>query len=320
MIAILVSLSCNDHHYCFAEMRRINFGSSKLRRIDSYVKFGKEDILPRLVTKNKMKNVFVLSRGGEMNTRKKKKKRKKSVGVKNNKSIRSNKVDQDEKQSNIIEKKVQSIIQKILALSPSAISPMVHDLVRFIEKCSGWKILPRKGSTTNKLTKVLKEEKMKPLKLAKRKFSSSQQHSTHRIQSELKAFMKTPPQHMSVKASSRNIRVWIVTVTCPPNTIFANESYKLKITFPPQYPTIPPSVFFLQPTPRHEHVYTNGDICLSLLGKDWRPTITAQSLALAIFSILCGAKEKSLPIDNSKQAGNKPGQAQDNWIYHDDNC
>ena len=71
---------------------------------------------------------------------------------------------------------------------------------------------------------------------------------------------------------------------------------------------------------RHEHVYTNGDICLSLLGKDWRPTMTAQSLVLSIFSILCGARDKSLPMDNAKQAGMKPGQAQDNWVYHDDNC
>lgn len=106
----------------------------------------------------------------------------------------------------------------------------------------------------------------------------------------------------------------------PENTVYAGETYKLRVQFPNDYPTSPPSVYFLPPTPRHEHVYTNGDICLSLLGKDWRPIMTAQSVAQAIFSILCGAQRKSLPMDNSRHAGNKPGQKQDDWVYHDDNC
>ena len=39
---------------------------------------------------------------------------------------------------------------------------------------------------------------------------------------------------------------------------------------------VAPSVHFLKPTPKHVHVYTNGDICLNLLGRDWRPMITAE--------------------------------------------
>lgn len=103
-------------------------------------------------------------------------------------------------------------------------------------------------------------------------------------------------------------------------SLYEGEKYRLKVTFPPDYPTAPPSCYFLQPTPRHEHVYTNGDICLSLLGKDWRPTMTAQSIANSILSILSGASRKSLPMDNVAHAQNKPGGKQDDWIYHDDNC
>jgi ubiquitin-conjugating enzyme E2 W len=47
------------------------------------------------------------------------------------------------------------------------------------------------------------------------------------------------------------------------------------------------------------HVYSNGDICLNLLGKDWRPSMTAESLAVSILSILSNAKEKRLPQDNA---------------------
>ena len=39
---------------------------------------------------------------------------------------------------------------------------------------------------------------------------------------------------------------------------------------------IAPSVYFLKPTPKHVHVYSNGDICLNLLGRDWRPMLTGQ--------------------------------------------
>lgn len=141
----------------------------------------------------------------------------------------------------------------------------------------------------------------------------------HRIQRELKQFITSPPPNLSVKVG-KNIRVWLVTMKGANNTIYEGETYRLKITFPDRYPIVPPSAYFLKPTPRHEHVYTNGDICLSLLGKDWRPTMTAQSIAVSILSILSSAKKKSLPMDNSRVAGQKPGMSQENWVYHDDNC
>lgn len=141
----------------------------------------------------------------------------------------------------------------------------------------------------------------------------------YRIQRELKEFLANPPPNLRV-AVGKNIRVWIIHLSGTKGSIYEGEKYKLRVSFPPDYPTGPPSVYFLHPTPRHEHVYTNGDICLSLLGKDWRPTMTAQSLANSILSILAGAQRKSLPMDNARHAPNKPGGRQDDWIYHDDNC
>ena len=142
----------------------------------------------------------------------------------------------------------------------------------------------------------------------------------YRIQRELKEFLSSPPPGLRVKISGKNVRLWVITLSMPDNTIYSGDTYKLRVQFPNDYPTSPPSVYFLNPTPRHEHVYTNGDICLSLLGKDWRPIMTAQSIAQAIMSILCGAQRKSLPMDNARHAGNKPGKKQDDWVYHDDNC
>jgi ubiquitin-conjugating enzyme E2 W len=140
----------------------------------------------------------------------------------------------------------------------------------------------------------------------------------YRIQRELKAFIQDPPDNLSVKVG-KNIRVWIVTMKGADNTIYEGESFMLRISFPKDYPTVPPSVYFLPPKiPLHEHIYSNGDICLSLLGKGWRPTMTAQSIALSILSILSSAQSKSLPMDNSRHAQNKPGEYQEAWVYHDD--
>mmetsp|Transcript_20958 Transcript_20958/g.31958 ORF Transcript_20958/g.31958 Transcript_20958/m.31958 type:complete len:334 (+) Transcript_20958:67-1068(+) len=151
------------------------------------------------------------------------------------------------------------------------------------------------------------------------KSSLSQNNPNYRIQQELKAFIKSPPENLSVKVG-KNIRVWIITLTGAKGSIYEGEKYRLHVKFPKTYPAAPPSVYFLNPTPRHEHVYTNGDICLSLLGKDWRPTMTAQSIALSILSILSSASHKALPQDNAAHAGAQPGLPQDDWVYHDDNC
>lgn len=144
-------------------------------------------------------------------------------------------------------------------------------------------------------------------------------NANFRIQKELRDILKNPSENISVSVGD-NIRVWIITITGAKGTVYAGEKYKLKVTFPSEYPTKPPSCYFLQPTPRHEHCYTNGDICLSLLGADWRPTMTASSLALAILSMLSSAKEKKLPLDNAQNADRPAGQVQDNWLYHDEKC
>ncbi|CAM9157516.1 unnamed protein product [Chrysoparadoxa australica] len=57
-------------------------------------------------------------------------------------------------------------------------------------------------------------------------------------------------------------------------------------------------VYFLPPAPRHEHVYSNGHICLSILAQEWSPALTIQSVCLSILSMLSSATQKKLPPDN----------------------
>jgi ubiquitin-conjugating enzyme E2 W len=131
--------------------------------------------------------------------------------------------------------------------------------------------------------------------------------------------LSSPPDGCKVSVG-KSIRTWIITLTGAKNTKYENEKYKLKVQFPKDYPTQPPIVYFLKPCPKHEHVYSNGDICLNLLGRDWRATMTVENLAVSILSMLSSAKEKTIPQDNAMHSDSAPGQQQDNWMYHDDRC
>lgn len=88
----------------------------------------------------------------------------------------------------------------------------------------------------------------------------------------------------------------------PPHTIYEGENFTLRLKFSSQYPIQPPSAFFVKPhIPKHEHIYTNGDICLSILGRDWQSSMTAETIIVSILSLLCSAKHKLLPPDNANR-------------------
>jgi ubiquitin-conjugating enzyme E2 W len=133
-------------------------------------------------------------------------------------------------------------------------------------------------------------------------------------------FLKNPPQNCELSVDPKNIRSWIVTLTGAKGTVYEGEKYRLQMQFPKEYPAKPPVAYFLKPVPKHVHVYSNGDICLNLLGRDWRPILTAEGLAVSILSMLSSAREKGTPQDNAMHAENPPGRQGDGWMYHDDKC
>ena len=52
----------------------------------------------------------------------------------------------------------------------------------------------------------------------------------------------------------------------------------LQVYFTNDYPMESPIVLFQPPSPMHEHVYSNGHICLNILGADWSPALTVKSV------------------------------------------
>lgn len=115
---------------------------------------------------------------------------------------------------------------------------------------------------------------------------------------------------------------WVVKLVGTPGTVFAGEVYRLRIRFHADYPTRPPTVVFMRPAPMYEHVYSNGMVCLDLLGNAWDPQLDVLGICLSIQSMISSAKSKSRPPDNEVTSVMAKGQdARDMaWHPHDDEC
>jgi len=115
---------------------------------------------------------------------------------------------------------------------------------------------------------------------------------------------------------------WIVKMTGAPGTIYEGEIYRLRFRFHLDYPQQPPEVTFMRPAPVHEHIYSDGKICLNILYSDWEPKLDVCAVCLSLRSMLSSAKKKSRPPDNNSTVVMSRGQKTRNmqWEFHDDNC
>lgn len=87
-----------------------------------------------------------------------------------------------------------------------------------------------------------------------------------------------------------------------------------------KYPFDSPEVVFVGDSiPVHQHIYSNGHICLSILTDDWSPALSVESVCLSIISMLASAKDKVRPSDDSfyvRTCSKNPKKTR--WWYHDD--
>lgn len=84
-----------------------------------------------------------------------------------------------------------------------------------------------------------------------------------------------------------------------------------------------PEVIFVRtadrPIPVHPHIYSNGFICLDLLGKQgWSPVQNVQSICMSIQSMLTGnTKSERPPGDEEFVRTNRQTARDVSYIYHD---
>ncbi|EXJ90979.1 ubiquitin-conjugating enzyme E2 W [Capronia coronata CBS 617.96] len=140
-----------------------------------------------------------------------------------------------------------------------------------------------------------------------------------------KAKQKLPPGIELVKAD--DFREWQVDIrVLDDNPLYNNQVFRLSFIFSDNYPIEPPEVTFIhvppstdsapsqsepqsqsqpqssqtpflgRPIPIHPHIYSNGIICLDLLGTaGWSPVQSVESVCMSIQSMLTGNSKNERP-------------------------
>lgn len=142
--------------------------------------------------------------------------------------------------------------------------------------------------------------------------------SSRRIAKELEKF-QADDDGLKVQVISSD--VWCIRFTGAVGTIYEGEDFALRVKFTAEYPIDSPQVVFELPAPVHPHIYSNGHICLNILGEDWSPALTVKSICLSVLSMLSSATIKALPPDNSTYTmtkDNRSNPKHTSFVYHDD--
>ncbi|TPX08935.1 uncharacterized protein E0L32_009639 [Thyridium curvatum] len=147
--------------------------------------------------------------------------------------------------------------------------------------------------------------------------------ATKRLQKELVKIHHGLPPGIEL-VSSDNLEEWHLDIrVLDQNPLYLNQIYRLKFKFSSSYPIEPPEVVFVKlpdrPIPMHPHIYSNGIICLDLLGQQgWSPVQNVESVCMSIQSMLTGnSKNERPPGDEEFVRGNRQRPRDIDFYYHD---
>ncbi|KAJ7468629.1 ubiquitin-conjugating enzyme [Mycena latifolia] len=95
-----------------------------------------------------------------------------------------------------------------------------------------------------------------------------------------------------------NLYEWEILVIGPPDTLYEGGFFKARLTFPPEFPLLPPKMRFITPM-WHPNIYPDGVVCVSILhapgddqygyedaGERWMPVHTVESILISVISLL----------------------------------
>eukprot|EP01099_Mayorella_cantabrigiensis_P006746 TRINITY_DN573_c0_g1_i1.p1 TRINITY_DN573_c0_g1~~TRINITY_DN573_c0_g1_i1.p1 ORF type:complete len:168 (-),score=35.42 TRINITY_DN573_c0_g1_i1:152-655(-) len=135
------------------------------------------------------------------------------------------------------------------------------------------------------------------------------------LQKQLKELTKHPVEGFSAGlVDDDNLFEWRVMILGPQDTLYEGGFFEAILTFPPDYPNLPPKMKFTTEI-WHPNVYTTGEVCISILhppeedkygyenlGERWRPIHTVESILLSVISMLSDPNDQSpANIDAAKE-------------------
>ncbi|KAL8920950.1 MAG: hypothetical protein Q9208_005976 [Pyrenodesmia sp. 3 TL-2023] len=149
--------------------------------------------------------------------------------------------------------------------------------------------------------------------------------ATRRLSKELTKVNQSLPPGITL-VSADDFKEWQMDIrVLDPNPIYINQTFRLRFRFSNNYPIESPEVTFLpsatppRPIPMHPHVYSNGYICLDLLGaQGWSPVQNVESVCMSIQSMLTGnTKNERPPGDEEFVTRNRLRPRDVNFVYED---
>jgi len=149
--------------------------------------------------------------------------------------------------------------------------------------------------------------------------------ASKRLSKELSKIHEHLPPGITV-ASANDLKEWQMDIrVLDDNPLYKGEAYRLKFKFSDLYPIEAPEVTFVRaadrPIPIHPHIYSNGIICLDLLGtQGWSPVQNVESVCMSIQSMLTGnTKNERPPGDEDFVRRNTQSPKNINFYYDDAN-
>ncbi|KAF9366006.1 Ubiquitin-conjugating enzyme 13 [Mortierella sp. NVP85] len=143
----------------------------------------------------------------------------------------------------------------------------------------------------------------------------SSEQATLLLKRQLKDLSKNPVEGFSAGlVDDSNIFEWDILIMGPQDTLYEGGFYKAIMTFPPDYPLMPPKLTF-KTEMFHPNVYPNGEVCISILhppGEDkygyeqaserWSPVHTVETILVSVISMLSSPNDESpANIDAAKE-------------------
>ncbi|CAN3359145.1 ubiquitin-conjugating enzyme E2 13 [Diutina catenulata] len=157
-------------------------------------------------------------------------------------------------------------------------------------------------------------------------------HPFHkRLLKEYRDLVNNPPPGITLVDHRDDLTHFVFRIAVFNHALYpSSDGYHLRIEITPDYPVDAPQVTFVlyedldadDMTPKipvHPHVYSNGHICLNLLGDDWTPACSIHSIVLSIQSMLASNQANERPPDDANYVRHAPkNPKQTSWLYHDD--
>eukprot|EP01129_Flabellula_baltica_P013415 TRINITY_DN6213_c0_g1_i1.p1 TRINITY_DN6213_c0_g1~~TRINITY_DN6213_c0_g1_i1.p1 ORF type:complete len:310 (+),score=96.29 TRINITY_DN6213_c0_g1_i1:20-949(+) len=119
------------------------------------------------------------------------------------------------------------------------------------------------------------------------------------LQNTYKKLQDEPVEGFTVVPNENDFLDWAVYIEGPKDTPYEGGIFELRMTFPDQFPMMPPTLEFVSEF-FHPNVYANGKVCISILhepGTDafnelesaserWLPSQTVSSIIMSVISML----------------------------------